>query len=315
MLGKLGMHEKHLRGIDLNLLTLLDALLRHGRVGAAASAVNLSQPATSRALGRLRALFDDPLLVRTDGSTRLTPRAHALAEPVARILDEVRALLAPAIFDPAAWKGRVTLAATDHQAITLLPALTVRLRAAAPGLDVEVRAMNAMATEPLRAGAIQLGFGLAGPNTAGLHTHILYQDHFVTLMRRDHPAAASPLTPARYAALDHAVVSVLDDGPGVVDDALAEVGLRRRVVLRQPHFYAALAICAATDLLVTLPSSVAERFAASFALERRPAPVAGAPFTISLLWSPVLAGDPAQAWLRGEVIAAAMAAGLAAHVA
>ncbi len=72
-------------------------------------------------------------------------------------------------------------------------------------------------------------------------------------MRRDHPAAAEPLTPARYAIYDHAIVSVLDDGPGAVDDALAQIGLHRRVALRQPHFYAALAICAATDLLVTLP--------------------------------------------------------------
>ena len=304
------MHEKHLRGIDLNLLTLLDALLRHGRVGAAAAAVNLSQPATSRALGRLRALFDDPLLVRTGGAVHLTPRAVALAEPVARILDEVRALLAPADFDPAAWSGRVALAATDHQAITLLPTLIARLRVAAPGLTVEVRAMNASATAPLRAGDIQLGFGLAGPNTAGLQTRVLYQDRLVTLMRQDHPAAATPLTPERYAALDHAVVSVLDDGPGVVDAALAALGFGRRVVVRQPHFYAALAICAATDLLVTLPSSVAKRFAAPFALAHRPSPVAGAPFTISLLWSPVLAGDPAQAWLREEVVAAAKAANL-----
>ena len=304
------MHETHLRGIDLNLLTVLDALLHHRRVGAAAAAVNLSQPATSRALGRLRDLFDDPLLVRTGGMTRLTPRALALAEPVARVLDEVRALLAPTDFDPATWTSRVTLAATDHQAITLLPALTARLRLAAPGVDVEVRAMNAAAAEPLRAGVIQLGFGLAGSNTAGLQTRPLYQDRFVTLMRGGHPAAEAPLTPARYAAFDHAVVSVLDDRPGVIDDALAALGLRRRIVLRQPHFYAALAICAATDLLVTLPCSVGERFGASFALERRPAPVAGGPFTISLLWSPVLAGDAAQAWLREEVVAAAEAAGM-----
>lgn len=304
------MHEKHLRGIDLNLLTLLDALLRHGRVGAAASAVNLSQPATSRALGRLRALFDDPLLVRTGGVTRLTPRALALTEPVARVLDDVRALLAPVDFDPTAWTGRVKLAATDHQAITLLPALSARLRVAAPGLDIEVRPMTAAAIQPLRAGVIQLGFGVAGPHTAGLQTRDLYEDRFVTLMRQDHAAASAPLTPARYAMFDHAVVSVLDDRPGVVDDALAEVGLRRRVVLRQPHFYAALAICAATDLLVTLPLSVAERFSAPFELERRPAPVAGAPFTISLLWSPALGSDAAQAWLREEVVGAARAAGL-----
>lgn len=127
------MHERHLRGVDLNLLPLLGALLTQRSVGRAAAASHLSQPAMSRALGRLRALLDDPLLVRTGGATRLTPRGEALAQPVGALLDEVRATIAPAAFDPAQWRGRVRVAANDHQAITLFPALIARLRRAAPG--------------------------------------------------------------------------------------------------------------------------------------------------------------------------------------
>lgn len=304
------MHEKHLRGVDLNLLPLLDALLTERSVGRAAVVSHLSQPAMSRALGRLRALLDDPLLLRTGGETRLTPRAAALAGPVRALLAEVRATIAPATFDPAAWRGRVAIAATDHQALTLLPTLTSRLRRRAPGLDLDVRPMNAAALEALRRGDVQLGFGLAGPDRPSARQRPLYRDRFVTLLRRDHPAATAPLTVERFAALDHIIVSVLDDTPGAVDAALAAQGLRRRIAVRQPHFTAALAICAATDLATTLPASVADRFAESYGLVRRPVPVAGEPFTIALYWSAAFGSDPAQAWLRDEVVAAARDAGL-----
>lgn len=162
----------------------------------------------------------------------------------------------------------------------------------------------------LQRGEVQLGFGLTGPQPPGLCQRALYRDRFVTLLRRGHPAATDALTPERFASLDHLLVSVLDDGPGAVDKALAALGLTRRVAVRQPHFYAALAICAGTDLAVTLPASVADRYVDAGALIRRPAPVAGEPFTIALLWPAMLARDPAQAWLRDEVAAATRAAGL-----
>ena len=310
------MHEKHLRGVDLNLLTLLDALLTHGGVGRAAAAVNLSQPAMSRALGRLRALFDDPLLVRIGGSTLLTARATALAGPVRKLLSATAALIAPAAFTPDTWEATALIAATDHQAVTLLPPLAARLRRDAPRLDLELRALVAAQMEPLRRGDLHLGFTLHEPLPDGFASRPLYRDRFVTLMRRDHPAAPGPrdripLTPERFAALDQVLVTVMGEGPGAVDLALAQQGLRRRVAVRQPHFYGALAIVAATDLIVTLPSSIADRFAGPFDLIRSPAPVAGEPFTIAMIWSDTLTSDPAQAWLRQCVVDAARAGGLA----
>ena len=74
------MREVNVRGIDLNLLALLDVLLTHRSVTRAAQAANLSQPAMSRALGRLRALFDDQLLVRGSNGLVPTPRAASISE-------------------------------------------------------------------------------------------------------------------------------------------------------------------------------------------------------------------------------------------
>lgn len=305
------MHPKHLRGVDLNLLVLLDALLTHRAVGHAAAAVNLSQPAMSRALGRLRALLDDPLVLRVGNASRLTPRGEALAAPVRRLLAQASDVIFPVRFDPAGWKGRVLLGATDHQAILLLPPLMARLARDAPRLDVELRPLLAAALPALRRGDLHLGFGPSDRLPSGFASEPLYGDRFVTLMRRGHPVAAGPLTPERFAALDHVLVTTIGDGPGAVDVALAELGLERRVAVRQPHFYAALAIVARTDLLVTLPGSIADRFAPGLELERRPTPVAGEPFAIAAIWSEALTRDPAQAWFRASVRKAAAEAGLA----
>lgn len=304
------MHERHLRGVDLNLLTLLDALLTQGSVGRAAVAMHLSQPAMSRALGRLRALFGDPLLIRLGATTQLTPRAVALAAPVRRLLAETASLIAPADFTPAEWDGVASLVATDHQAILLLPALAARLHRDAPRLAVELQPFLPAQVEQLRRGDLHLGISLLTALPAGFAFRPLYQDRFVTLMRADHPAAAGPLTVERFAGLDHALVTVGGDGPGVIDTALAARGLRRRVAVRQPHFYAALAIAAQADLVVTLPATIADRFASQFGLIRHPAPVAGEPFTIAMIWSETLTADPAQQWLRDCVVDATRESGL-----
>ena len=80
------MHKVNLASVDLNLLVALQALLDEQNVTRAAAKVGLSQPAMSRALGRLRDLFSDQLLVRTSKGMSPTPRGAALAEPLGKVL-------------------------------------------------------------------------------------------------------------------------------------------------------------------------------------------------------------------------------------
>lgn len=297
------MHEKNLRGVDLNLLVLLRALIANRNVTKAAVAANLSQPAMSRALARLRALLDDPILVR--GADGLVPTARALAVQPAleRVLAEVSDLLAPVAFDPAAWRARVTISATDHQTIILLPAVIARLAREAPALDVDVTPLRAGELDALRDGRTHLSFGVVeAALPSGLRRRVLYRDRFVTLMRRDHAAAQGAWTAADYARLDHILVTVLGEGRGFLDDQLARLGLTRRLALRLPHFYAAMEVVARSDRVVTLPQTLAARFAPGLGLVVREPPVPETGFTPTLIWPDAHDADPAMRWLR-EVVA------------
>ena len=299
------MRATNLRAIDLNLLVLLDTLIEHRHVTRAAAAAHLSQPAMSRALGRLRAMLGDPILARGKDGLVATPRALALQARLKALLTEVLALTTAADFSPATSTGEVVLAATDHQTITLLPPLMARLSREAPGVDLRVVPFHGAAREALRDGRIHLAFGIAAQALpSGLLQEALYPDRFVTLLRRGH-AAADAWTRERYAALDHVLVTVLDDGPGAIDDALERLGLRRRVALRLPHFYAAMEVVARSDLVVTLPRSIARVYAERLGLLVLEPPLPTDPFTVTLLWPQSLDAEPIIRWLRGLVRAEA----------
>lgn len=132
------MHQVDLSGLDLNLLKLFDALVRERSVTQAGLRLGLSQPAASRALARLRKMLGDRLVVRGRLGLDLTPRAQALAGPVARLLDDARGIMAPAVFDPASATGRITIAAHDHLALVVLAGLVARLERQAPALGLHI---------------------------------------------------------------------------------------------------------------------------------------------------------------------------------
>jgi DNA-binding transcriptional LysR family regulator len=292
------MHEVNVRSLDLNLFGLLDLLLTHRSVTRAAEAANLSQPAMSRALGRLRAMFDDPLLVRGNAGFVLTPRAAELQAQLRRVLDRVVGLVSQERFAPAQWSGRITIAATDHQTILLLPSLMTRLAEEAPLLDVRVVPFVASLLPQLQDGRIDLSFSVAGEALPrGILSEPLYEDRFVTLLRRGHPAADN-WTVTTFAALDHVLVTILGEGRGVFDDELERLGLTRRVRLTLPHFYAAMAVVAQSDLVVTLPQSLASRYLDSFGLLALPPPIPRPPFIVVAIWPEVLNAQASSAWLR-----------------
>jgi DNA-binding transcriptional LysR family regulator len=299
------MREVNVRSVDLNLLVLLDLLIEHRSVTAAATAANMSQPAMSRALGRLRALLRDPLLVRGSQGLVPTPAALALQPGLKRLLGEAATLVARRRFDPAAWRGQVGIAATDHQTILLLPQLMRRISREAPLLEVKVVPFIASMLNDLRNGRLSLTFGIVEqPLPPGLRREALYGDSFVTVLRADHPALAD-WGLGRFLALEHVLVTVLGDGHGAMDELLKGHGLARHVALRLPHFYAAMAVVAESDLVVTLPRSIAVRHAAALGLVALETPLAPPSFTTAVIWPEVLDADPGNAWLRDVVRAEA----------
>ena len=293
------MHEVNLSGVDLNLLPALEALLRRRNVTHAASDVGLSQPAMSRALSRLRALLDDPLLVRGHNGLVLTPKAQALVPRLATAIAELKDLFRDQTFDPATEHRTIRIAASDTQTVLLAPPLMARLARDAPGIDLRFEPYGPDLVRRMESNTLDFAFALSTTDLPmGAISMPLARDRLALVMRRGHPMAARRWSIADYGSVDHVGIAILDDGRSELDALLAAAGVRRRVALVTPHFTAAMAAVAATDIVTTISQAFARRFAGMFDLIVRPPPFANSELMMTLVWSHVRANDPILVWFR-----------------
>jgi len=299
------MRQVNLRGADLNLLVVLEALLEERSVTRAAGRLGMSQPAVSRALARLRKLFGDGLLVEGRGGYLPTARAEELRPRLRRALADIGDMLEASPFDPAAATGALRLLMLDLETATLVPPLLARLAVEAPKLDLDIVAPGPGVLDALEKDAVDAAVGVIDEAPAGIRRRGLYDDGFVTLLRSGHPAAGRKLTLSRYCELGHIVVSVTGEGAAPVDAALTRIGRNRRVRVRVPSFLAAVEIAARSDLVVTLPSSLARTAGGMGRFLALPPPLELGRFTMSLLWHARRQDDPRHIWLRCRLVAAA----------
>lgn len=298
------MREVDLRKADLNLLIVLNARLDERSVTRAAARLGMSQPAASRALARLRVLFSDALLVDGPGGYVPSARAEEMRPVLRRILASVGELLDDRVFDPAHAKGPVRLLMLDLEAAVLAPGLIAGLAEQAPGVDLVVVPPGSRPLEALETDEVDALIGVVDEAPAGIRKRRLYEDEFVTLMRAGHPAAGKRLRLDRYLELDHVVVSVTGTGLAWVDEALARLGRRRRVRVRVPSFFAAVEIAARSDLVMTLPSSLARTAADMRRFVTAPPPLDLGRVVMSLAWHARHQDSQRHVWLRRLIVAA-----------
>lgn len=299
------MHQVDLRRIDLNLLVTLDALLEERNVTRAATRLGMSQPAASRALGRLRDLFSDALLVDGPGGYLLSARATELRPALRQILAGVGALLEARRFDPAVATGPLRLLMTDLHAAVLAPHLLSRLAEEAPAVDLDIIPPGPAIAAMLENEMVDAAVGVIEEAPSGILRRKLFEDRFVTIMRKGHPAGGKKLTLNTYLTLDHMTINVTGTGPAPVDELLAAMGRRRRVRTRVPNFFAAMEIAAGSDLVMTLPESLARTAAGAARFIMLPPPVELGPIAVSLLWHARDQDAPRHIWLRSLIVAAA----------
>lgn len=299
------MHQVDLRRIDLNLLVTLDALLEERNVTRAATRLGMSQPAASRALGRLRDLFSDALLVDGPGGYLLSARATELRPALRQILAGVGALLEARRFDPAVATGPLRLLMTDLHAAVLAPHLLSRLAEEAPAVDLDIIPPGPAIAAMLENEMVDAAVGVIEVAPSGILRRKLFEDRFVTIMRKGHPAGENRLTLDTYLTLDHMTINVTGTGPAPVDELLSAMGRRRRVRTRVPNFFAAMEIAAGSDLVMTLPESLARTAAGAARFIMLPPPVELGPIAVSLLWHARDQDAPRHMWLRSLIVAAA----------
>lgn len=297
-----------LSSIDLNLLVALDALLRERSVTRAGQRIGLSQPAMSRALSRLRALLDDPILVRRGRAMRATPRAERLGPKVKQLLEQVHeTLFDHEVFDPATCKRLFTIAASDYCGLVILPRLIARIAGVAPGVGIRVRPLSRLMIGPGEAsgmvaglldGTLDLAVGTFPQVPDSLARADLFHDDFVCAVRAGHPKVKKRLTLERFCRLGHVLVTSPRDGPGVVDAVLESRGMSRQVAVRVPHFSVAPAVVAETDLVVTLARKIAQGAGEAHGLALFQPPIPLPSFPVSVLWHRLAARDAGLGWLR-----------------
>jgi len=294
----------NINSLDLNLLQTLNVLLTELNVTRAAQRLHLSQPSVSAQLARLRTHFDDPLLLPGPRGMLPTARAEALREPLRLALEAVeRAVAPPDTFNPANAEVTWRIAATDYTSSALvLPALNL-IRAAAPQSRMAVLALNPpLVAQQLEKGELDVVFHTGDNASPTLHQRKLFSERYVLAGRRDHPQLQRTPTLDQFCQLEFVMVS--PDGGGfsaATDTALAKLGRSRRVVLSVPHFLFMQETLANSDLVAVLPERLV-RHASQLAVIDLPLEVPG--FDILLLWHERLHRDPAQQWLRQQIVAA-----------
>jgi DNA-binding transcriptional LysR family regulator len=297
-----------IRATDLNLLKAFDALMTERAVTRAAARIGLSQPAMSHALSRLRHLFADDLFVRTPRQMEPTARAREIAPLIAAAIERIEAALnLGAAFDPAKSERIFTAGMAEYAEIALVGRLADAFARQAPRAILRLLPVTgAEAAERLDGEAIDVAVAHLGALPPRFDSAMLLRDPFVLVARHGHPQAGRELSIADYAALSHVLVSPRGATTGAVDRALAARGLKRRIALLVATYFALPAVLEGSDLVATVPQRTARRIAAAGAIALAPLPLDLAA-TVAMAWHRRAASDPAQAWFRSLLIAAAAA--------
>lgn len=287
---------------DLNLLLTLHALLEEGSVARAAKRLQLSPSAMSRALARLRETTGDPLLIRAGRGLVPTPRALAMRAQVAQLVQDTRAVLSPVeTLDLKALAHTFTLRTSDGFVDNFGPDLIARAAGEAPGVRLRFIQKTDKDSAALRDGSVDLETGVVGDTTGPeVRTRVLFDDRFVGVVRQGHALCENDITPARYAAGRHVLVSRRGRLRGPVDDALQNLGLQREIATIVSGFSAALALARGSDLIATVPARHTGNLRAG--LHSFPLPFPTGPITVSMLWHPRMDAELAHRWLRGLLL-------------
>ncbi len=285
--------------VDLNLFVVFDAIFAQQSLTRAAEVLHVTQPAVSNSLARLRDVFADPLFVRSPQGMSPTPLARQLIDPVRqslRLLDDcVRARVD---FDPHSAQHTFRIHATEQAEISLLPRLLEHLRKFAPGIKLEMVFMSRRDVPlALASGELQLSLDAPLLNHPELLSAPLSRDDYVCALRETHPLRRKKLGLKQYLAASHVNVSSRVKGSGHIDLALRSIGQKRSIALRLQHYAALPGLLASSDLLASIPRSVAQYWQ----LPNKPLPFETPVMELHAFWHRSADHDPATLWLRETV--------------
>ena len=303
------MSRARLEDLDLNLIVTLHWLLTEQSVTRAATRLDVSQPTVSHALSRLRTLLGDPLLIKSGRTMLPTKKAEALQPKVAEAIDRMRELLLEEeAFDPSNQSGRFRIAVIDSIGALVVRAWQNAVLPDAPNLELDILQPAQPQAQDLIAGKID-AIILPEPKMLHLPPSVnidefvqrpLFEEHYVTAVRRGHPLD-NGIDIDAFVKADHILINPEGLDIGAVDQVLQAAGLKRRIGFRTETFLLALDVLQNSDCVLTAPQNLFASAGDRFTI--MPCPVNVPSYTMYIGWHPNWTHDPQHRWVRERLMA------------
>jgi len=294
----------NLRSVDLNLLTVFDALMEASKLSLAAERLGMSQPAVSAALQRLRATFKDDLFIRSRSGMLPTPRAQALHPDIREALQLVRrAISTQPAFNPAEAERSFTILGDAFFESAMVGSLLNRLTESAPGIRIETASVTQSdPVQALRSLSADLLLDYDRVSSPQLVSERFGEEHLVVIAARNHPRIKRRPSLKAYLHEHHVILTRRHHDGTSLEHALGGISLDRRIRASVQHFSSMPVIVSQTDCLATVPQRLGSLYEAAFDVRCYPFPMDIEPIPMWMCWPRALHNDVAHQWLRERLI-------------
>lgn len=295
----------NLGSVDFNLLKVLDALINERNVTRAGLRLGRSQPAVSNALGKLRRILGDDLLVRGPNGFVLTPRAEAIRVPLREAIGLAEGCLAGETqFNPATATGVFRLSTPDRLSISVVPPLFARLRKLAPNMSLQVlTADRKQALDLLDQDRTDIALGWLDEKPSHLSAEFMLAEQLFCVFRRDHPILRRGVKfdIAAVLSFPHIIVSATGNRGAIFDDLLVRHRLKRHALVAVTNFTAVPHLLVHSDMIGVFTELASNVFERSFKLVKRAVPINVGKISTNMVWHHRNDKDKKHAWLRTQI--------------
>ncbi len=285
---------------DLNLFVVFDAIYEEGSITRAAEVLNVTQPAVSNNIARLREMFNDPLFVRVKRGVSPTPLARDLIGPVKQALKIFEATFKKLeAFDPKTSDRTIRISTGDLSEVIILSPLVQAIRAQGSGINVHnfLLPRNKLPLK-LASGEVDFAIDTVRLNDSNLHSERIVSDEFVCVVRKGHPLAKGKLSTEDYVSLDHIQVSSRPSGAGIIDMVLSKMKRRRRIAVRVQHYLMTPQLVKDSDMAITIPKLFAKQIIGEQDFSFLQLPFDTPPLELWLHWHTNTDENPLNNWIR-----------------
>jgi DNA-binding transcriptional LysR family regulator len=295
------MRTAHLRQADLNLLVVFTVLAEERNVTRAASRLLLSQPAVSRAFQRLRDMFHDDLLIRTPTGYEPTPKGQRLLQELESTLPRLDRLMTGTDFDPTTEEGTFRVAATDYAALVICPLLCRSVVKTTSKVAFDFVPLHEGQHDALDKGRLDL---LLSAEDGTVPTHlareVIFEVDFVCVVSKQNKLSRAPSL-KQYLAAEHVGIDILGGIQTIPEQRLAAIGEKRHCPMVVAYHTTAMKCVMGTNLVATVPRSVAELEGDNPALKILKAPPVLGTFKYLMAWHTRMNSDAGNVWLRSII--------------